>query len=78
MELRTGVEVSAMDFTAAPGVTSVCASQIPGAGASDEFALFFARGTATQGSITFTHPSLSGRSVGLTVTPITGRVEATE
>lgn len=77
MELSTGVEVSAVDFSPATGVTSTCVSNVDGALASDEFVLFFARGTGTQGSITFTHGALEDDSLGLTVSPITGRVEKT-
>jgi prepilin-type N-terminal cleavage/methylation domain-containing protein len=67
-------------FTAAAGsdaatITALCKSQIAGS-ASDQFVLFFARGTATPGQVTLTH-SLVARTKVITVTAITGRVEAT-
>ena len=66
-------------FTAAAGsdaatIIALCKSQIAGA-TGDQFVLFFARGTATPGQVTLTHP-LVGRNKVITVTAITGRVEA--
>lgn len=68
-----GVVVSAASFAVASGITSTCRSQIAGA-TSDEFAFYFPRGTATAGSVTLRQPSL-GRTLSLSVTPMTGRVE---
>jgi hypothetical protein len=48
---------------------------LPGA-ALDEFAFFYARGTATQGELTLQVPALADKSLSLSVTPITGRVNA--
>jgi type II secretory pathway pseudopilin PulG len=72
--LESNVQVTAASFTSASGITSLCRTQISGAG-SDEFAFFYARGTATSGSITLVSPALAGRSRTVTVTPITGRVD---
>ena len=40
---------------------------------SQQFAMFFARGTATGGSLTLRHP-ITGRTKTITVLPLTGRV----
>lgn len=68
-----GVTVSAADFAETAEATTVCRTQLAGA-ATDEFAFFFPRGTATGGTVTIQQPEL-GRSASLTVTPITGRVD---
>jgi prepilin-type N-terminal cleavage/methylation domain-containing protein len=67
------VEVSGVDFdeTQAPEQATACVADL--GGAADEYAFFFARGNATQGSVTVTQPQL-GRSRTVTVTDITGRV----
>jgi prepilin-type N-terminal cleavage/methylation domain-containing protein len=72
----TGVYVSAASFQAvtSPAITALCRSSIAGA-ASDEFALFFARGSATSGSVTLTQPVL-GKTATISVSPITGRVSS--
>jgi prepilin-type N-terminal cleavage/methylation domain-containing protein len=71
----TGVTVTAASFAAPTDTTmaNLCKA-IPGA-ATDAFVYFYARGSATGGSVTVTQPSL-GRSEVVTVTPITGRAEA--
>jgi prepilin-type N-terminal cleavage/methylation domain-containing protein len=71
--LGSNVQVSEVDFTDAAGITSLCRSQIAGA-TLDEFAFFYARGTATEGDLTLVVPALSDKSHTLSVTPITGRV----
>lgn len=70
-----GVVVETASFLESAGITSTCRSQIAGAG-SDQFAFFFPRGTATAGSVTLRQPSLD-RSLSVSVTPMTGRVEET-
>ncbi|MEA2453585.1 MAG: hypothetical protein QOG04_2295 [Actinomycetota bacterium] len=69
----SGVKVTAADFTVVTGITDFCRSKLPGA-ATDQFALFFARGTATAGSVTLMHPNVASKSVTVTVQPMTGRV----
>lgn len=67
---NTGVQVSSVDFGTAPtDVVTTCALQ-----AGEEVALFYARGTATAGSLTLVQPALAGRTRTVTVTPLTGRV----
>jgi prepilin-type N-terminal cleavage/methylation domain-containing protein len=70
----TGVQVTAASFAAPVDTTmgNLCKT-IPGA-SGDKFVFFYARGSATGGSVTVTQPQL-GRSKTLTVTPITGRVQ---
>jgi prepilin-type N-terminal cleavage/methylation domain-containing protein len=67
------VEVSGVGFDAlqAPEQATACVADL--GGAADEYVFFFARGNATQGSVTVTQPQL-GRSETVTVTDITGRV----
>ena len=74
LSFKDRVKVKAASFEAVTGITSLCRSQISGA-ASDQFAFFFARNTATEGDLTLEHTSLPGKEVGLEVLPITGRVE---
>jgi prepilin-type N-terminal cleavage/methylation domain-containing protein len=71
----SGVQVSAASFTAATdtAMTNLCKT-IPGA-STDSFVFFYARGSATGGSVTILQPQLS-RSKTITITPITGRVES--
>ena len=83
--LSTGVVPQSASFTSSPE-TDFCRSNLVFAGGSTPvpdrddpataYVWFYARGTATAGSMTFTQPSLPGKSVSLTVTPLTGRVEA--
>jgi prepilin-type N-terminal cleavage/methylation domain-containing protein len=78
MTFSSSVKVSVASFTVPSGseaanIVNLCKSSIPGAG-SDQMMLFFARGTATPGSVSLTHP-LVGRSKTLTVSAITGRVD---
>jgi prepilin-type N-terminal cleavage/methylation domain-containing protein len=73
----TGVQVKAVSFDEDTPRTSECrsalgAASVPGAG-SAEIAFFYARGTATPGTITLEQTN-SGRSESLSVTGITGRV----
>jgi prepilin-type N-terminal cleavage/methylation domain-containing protein len=72
----TGVIVTSAAFTAAAdtAMTNLCKT-IPGA-TNDAFVFFFARGSATGGTVTVTQPSL-GRSASVSVSPITGRTEGT-
>lgn len=72
-----GVTVGSASFAAASGITEACATDL-GATAADHFVFFFARGTATAGEVTLVHPQLEGKSLSVTVTPITGRVEGVE
>ncbi|MEA2460719.1 MAG: hypothetical protein QOH90_896 [Actinomycetota bacterium] len=71
----SGVQVSAASFAApSDSAMNTLCKAIPGASA-DKFVFFYARGSATSGSVTVTQPQLS-RSKTITVTPITGRVES--
>ena len=71
--LDAGVYVSAADFTVlSPGPTAACRSSIPGA-SSDQFAFMFARGTATAGSVTIRHASISEPKI-VSVSQLTGKV----
>jgi prepilin-type N-terminal cleavage/methylation domain-containing protein len=74
-KLGSGVQVSAASFTAPSdsAMDTMCKS-IPGA-SGDKFVFFYARGSATGGSVTVMQPQLS-RSYTINVTPITGRVES--
>jgi len=73
----TGVQVKAVSFAEDSPRSSDCrsalgAASVPGAG-SAEIAFFYARGTATPGTITLEQTNLD-RSESLNVTGITGRV----
>ena len=70
--LPTGVQIANASFAAVSGATNECRSQIAGA-TSDQFAFFFARGTATQGTLTLTHESRD-EILTVGVSPIVGRV----
>jgi hypothetical protein len=65
---EAGVRISAASFDPAPGLVM---SKCPGS--AQPFTFFYARGTATEGSVTLTHP-VTGRSSTVTVLPLTGRV----
>jgi prepilin-type N-terminal cleavage/methylation domain-containing protein len=73
----TGVQVQSVSFVEDAVRTSECRSALGAAGVpsagSAEIAFFYARGTATPGSITLEQTHL-GRSESLSVTGITGRV----
>jgi prepilin-type N-terminal cleavage/methylation domain-containing protein len=74
---ETGVHISSVSFDVDTTRTTACrtalgAAGIPSSG-SAQIAFFYARGTATPGSITLEQTHL-GRSNELTVTGITGRV----
>lgn len=71
--LETGTVIATATFSQVPTVTAACDAQIPSSSA-DDFAFFFARGSATSGTVTLTHPQRPGESWTITVTPITGRV----
>jgi len=71
-EFPGGVRVSAASFTSAGTATDECRAIY---GASSQFALFFARGTATAGELTLTSPSVDGARQ-VEVAGVTGRVEA--
>lgn len=71
-----GVLVNSASFEVDAVASAACMPLIPGSAAT-EFVFFFARGSATGGSVTLVHPSLEGRSRITTVLPITGRVERT-
>lgn len=64
--------IATATFSAVPTVTAACDRDIPSS-SPDDFAFFFARGSATNGTVTLTHPERS-ESWTITVTPITGRV----
>jgi hypothetical protein len=73
--MGSGVRIASASFTSATGITSLCKSQISGA-SSDQFVFFYARGTATEGTLSFEVPALPGRTLSIGVTPITGRVSS--
>jgi prepilin-type N-terminal cleavage/methylation domain-containing protein len=65
-----GVNIAAADFDPPTGlVVSKCPSS------AQEFTFFYARGTATEGSVTLTHAT-TGRSSTVSVLPLTGRVRS--
>lgn len=67
-----GVLVSSVAFAVDPTASNACVSKVAGATA-EEFVFFYARGSATAGSVTLRHPALD-RQRTATVSPITGRV----
>jgi prepilin-type N-terminal cleavage/methylation domain-containing protein len=76
LTLEDGVEVAGgTSFTSSPYISlSECGS----VGTGDHFVFFFARGTATGGTLKLTHEGLAGTSQDTTtisVTNLTGRVE---
>jgi prepilin-type N-terminal cleavage/methylation domain-containing protein len=76
LTLEDGVQVAAgTSFTSSPYISfSECGT----AGAGDHFVFFFARGTATGGSLKLTHEGLEGttrNTTTISVTNLTGRVE---
>jgi prepilin-type N-terminal cleavage/methylation domain-containing protein len=78
LTLEDGVEVTAGTyFTSSPYITlSECGPVEPG----DHSVFFFARGTATGGTLKLTHKGLVGTSqdtTAISVTNLTGRVEET-
>lgn len=70
--LPTGVQIVSADFADVAGATDGCRTQLSGA-TLDEFAMFFARGTATQGTLTLAHGSRE-ETLSISVSPIAGRV----
>lgn len=68
----SGVEVKTAAFDPPPGLNpSICPES-----ASGEFVFFYAKGTATEGNVTFGQPNLSDE-IGLSVSSLTGRVRKT-
>jgi prepilin-type N-terminal cleavage/methylation domain-containing protein len=72
----SGVVVKSAAFSTASGITAFCKGAL--GAATSQFVFFFARGTATEGNLVLEQPHLAGKSVKVTVTPITGRVEAVD
>jgi prepilin-type N-terminal cleavage/methylation domain-containing protein len=76
-QFERGVEVESVSFNVDPVRTSACRTALGSAGvdesASAQIAFFYARGTATPGSLTLEQTVLD-RSTTLDVTGITGRV----
>lgn len=75
--LVSSTQIASATFSEVPTVTAACDAQISASApddlAPDDFAFFFARGSATNGTVTLTHPQRP-ESWTITVTPITGRV----
>lgn len=72
--LSTSVTISAVSFAdvTSPALSSACAAA---AESGAEVVLFFARGSATEGSVSLAHAEVGGGSARtITVSPITGRV----
>lgn len=55
---------------------TICRSDLPGVISNDVFVFFYARGTATAGTIRLDQPNL-GRGENIVITGLTGRVERT-
>jgi prepilin-type N-terminal cleavage/methylation domain-containing protein len=70
-EFSAGVVVDEVSFDDMTPQTSVCASAVP---SGSEIAFFFARGTASPGSVTLLQPR-NGDTETVTVTGLTGRVD---
>ena len=73
--LGTGVTISAASFDniSTLGLTAKCRTA---AETGAQIAFFFARGTATGGTVALTHPEVSGGAVKtIRVYPVTGKVE---
>ena len=69
-KLESGVKIETASFSGAGSSESMaCSSALPG----NKFVFFYARGSATGGTVKLTS-ALLGRSNVVTVTPITGRV----
>ena len=70
-QFADGVTISAAEFDPPPNVTlSKCPQPLL------DFAMFFARGTATDGTVTLTH-SVTNKTRTINVLPLTGRVRVT-
>lgn len=69
MTFESRVRVETAVFDAPPGLDP---SKCPDSGTA-EFVFFYAKGTATAGSVTFSQPNLSDE-IGLSVSSLTGRV----
>ncbi|HEV2754523.1 MAG TPA: prepilin-type N-terminal cleavage/methylation domain-containing protein [Actinomycetota bacterium] len=74
----SGVRVASASFSdvTSPNISALCATQAdPAAAAGIEVVVFFARGTATGGTVSLSHPSVNGGAPRtITVAPMTGRV----
>ena len=70
--LEPGVVVDAASFDADPLITDFCKTRL-GANADDAIALFYSRGSATEGTITLRQTAL-GKTRTIEVDGITGRV----
>ena len=69
-----GVVVSSMAFSdGSSAMMTACTTALPSYVAGDDFVFFYARGSATPGSLTLLH-STSGDSDVISVLPLTGRV----
>jgi prepilin-type N-terminal cleavage/methylation domain-containing protein len=66
-EFSDGIRITAASFDSPP---SILLSKCPES--SQDFAMFFARGTATSGSVSLRHP-ITGKTRTVTVLPLTGR-----
>lgn len=82
IRMGTGITIDAVRFDVDPVVTGFCRSVIAGA-ADHEFVLFYARGSATSGALDpatdlglVIEQSNLNRTLGVTVSPLTGRVDA--
>ncbi len=73
--LESRSEIETATFSEVPTITAACVAQITPASTADDYAFFFPRGSATNGTVTLTHPQKPGTTWTITVTPITGRVE---
>lgn len=69
-----GVVVDALAFSdASSDIMAACTTKLPGYLAGDDFLFFYARGSATPGSLTLLHTTL-GDAETINVLPLTGRV----
>lgn len=72
---NAGVTVASVSFSdvTGPNVTANCVTAVGGSGV--DVVVFFARGTATGGTVSLRHPSVNGGAVKtVTVAPMTARV----
>ena len=76
----SGVRIAGADFSDSipgldPGALATCQAQIGAAAGAVDWVFFLARGTATPGCVTITHPSLERDDIAVSVGALTGRVE---
>lgn len=69
-EFDAGVEVTNVDFGTPPGITPPACAPV------GRSVYFYAKGTATEGALTFNQPATE-RQIGLEVSALTGRVTKT-